>query len=89
MEPPQIGVDPTPFLALIAAVRESKPGDVKSPRRIFEEWVDYGSKLIEGWDVRMVPKLIELFPSAVPKSWFGRRMRAEMNEKGEWIVFPL
>jgi hypothetical protein len=60
---------------------------VKSPSRLFKEWTEDGLKLIYGEHGSMVSKLIELFPSAAPKFWSGRRLRVEMNEKVEWMIF--
>ena len=73
--------DIAPFLALLEQVHTGQPA-----RKVLETWADYGCRLIDNWDVRMVGKLIELFPSCVPKHWHGKQLIADYNDGGDWIV---
>jgi hypothetical protein len=81
----QMGM-PTTFLALIAAVGENPR---RSPRSILRDWQDYGIKLIDSWDIRQVKKLIELFPSCAPTYFKRVPLQCDMDEEGDWVVFPL
>lgn len=70
------------FLALWSATGEPP----RDPLVVLEEWRRHGGRLIENWDVRMVGKLIELFPSCVPNHLRGRKMACDYDEKGNWAV---
>lgn len=76
--------DSTVFLALLEQIHTGTPA-----REVLESWTTYGEGLIRNWDIRMVGKLIELFPSCVPKHWHGRRFIAEYGEAGDWAVSPV
>lgn len=80
----QMGM-PTTFLALIAAVGESPQ---RTPRAILKDWQDYGIKLISNWDIRRVKKLIELFPSCAPQYFNHVPLECDMDDEGDWAVFP-
>ena len=47
-----------------------------------------GLELIDSWDVRMVGKLIELFPECVPERYRGKQLTCYMadNEDCDWMV---
>lgn len=47
-----------------------------------------GLKLINDWDVRMVGKLIELFPGCVPRQYVGKQLTCYVadNENCDWMV---
>ena len=47
-----------------------------------------GLQLIDNWDVRMVGKLIELFPESVPARYRGKQLTCYMadNEDCDWMV---
>ena len=71
------------FLALMPAVEmRVKPG------KLVDEWADEALKIVDRWDVRMVAKLIELFPESIPKKFRGLPMAAYMadNENCDWMV---
>ena len=74
---------PVIFEALLPAVASRM-----DPRQLSSEWMAAAVKIIERWDVRCVAKLIELFPSCIPKHRHGRRIFAENEdtEEGDWIV---
>ena len=76
-------VDDTTFLAMYAAMHSRK---WESPQQILDQWIDYGLKLIDQWDIRQVKTLIELFPSCVPKAYQERTPLCDMDEKGDWCV---
>lgn len=71
------------FLALQGAIEERR-----NPRKLAEEWTEEAVKIVEDWDVRMVGKLIQLFPACIPRKYHGLSIRAEMadNENADWIV---
>lgn len=71
------------FLALQGAVEQRR-----NPRELAEEWTAEAIKIIQRWDVRMVGKLIRLFPACIPRKYHGLSIRAEMadNENADWIV---
>ncbi len=78
------------FLAIVEQCNRMGGEQAMQPAtKILDEWRDYGCRLIDKWDIRMVGKLVELFPSCVPAYWKGRKLRAEMadNENCDWIVF--
>lgn len=70
------------FYALQGACFSDKP--VK-PRMLLKEYCLEAEKLIDNWDIRMVGKLIELFP-VVPKWAIGRKFICDYNEKGDWVL---
>ncbi len=81
--------DSAVFLALLAQIEDITAGGPARPAtQILEEWEAYGRNLIDKWDVRMVGKLIELFPSCVPAYWKGRKLTAYMDddENCTWMV---
>ena len=47
-----------------------------------------GFKLIDGWDVRRVGKLVELFPQSVPSKYRGKQLTCYMadNSSFDWMV---
>jgi hypothetical protein len=47
-----------------------------------------GLDLIDGWDIRMVGKLIELFPDCVPSKYRNKSMLCYMadNEDCDWMI---
>ena len=51
------------FLAMQAAALSKPP---MKPRQLAREWLDYGIKLIENWDVRAVGRLVKAFPGILP-----------------------
>ncbi len=82
----QIGVDSVLFLALVAAACQPRPDP---PRKVLEEWIDFGTQLIHRWDVRSVRTLIELFPSAAPKGWLKVQLGVAQDEKDRWVIYPV
>jgi hypothetical protein len=68
------------FMALMPAVEMRR-----KPRELLEEWTAEAVKMIEKWDIRQVGKLVELFPSCIPKRFHGLPMVAEMADTG-WVV---
>lgn len=52
------------FLAMQAAALSKPP---MKPRQLAREWLDYGIKLIENWDIRAVGRLIKAFPGILPR----------------------
>jgi hypothetical protein len=71
------------FMALLPAVEMRV-----APRKLLDEWTGEAIKIIENWDIRLVGKLVGLFPSCVPKKFHGLPIRCEMsdNENCDWIV---
>ena len=70
------------FLALFGAM-----GGKEKPRAILKEWQDYGTHLIEKWDIRLCMKLAELFPSCLPKGIsVNSKAKVEMDEKANWVL---
>lgn len=71
------------YLALAASVlgaRTMKADD------ILKEWHDAGKELISVWDVRMVKKLVEIFPAIIPKKYHKGTCNADYDDNGDWIV---
>ena len=71
------------FLALLVAVNMTPP---QSPIELAKDWIEKGCKLIRQWDVRMVRKLMELFPTCVPKFCHTQPIAADYDESGDWVV---
>jgi hypothetical protein len=71
------------FMVLLPAVELRR-----KPRELLAEWTAEAVKIIERWDIRMVGKLIELFPNCINKQYKGLPMRCEIEDKedGEWVV---
>lgn len=80
---------------------EAKRGDwialtAKAPdQRLDVAWAqvvlrarEAGLQLIDNWDVRMVSKLIEIFPDSVPASYRGKQLTCYMadNPDCDWMV---
>ena len=87
----RFGIEGTPFLALLAQIEQfNATGKLRPATAILDEWQEYGQNIIEEFDVRMVGKLAELFPSCVPAHWKGRKLGAEMldNANCDWVVYP-
>lgn len=82
--PPHGVGDSALFLALIEQISSGKPA-----RDVLEDWITYGLKLIDDWDVRGVGRLAEIFPGCIPVGWRGRRFNAEMldNETSDWVIY--
>ena len=54
----------------------------------FKEYADFAYDTIQNWDIRMVGKLRELFPSYFPKTLQKGQLICEYTEDGEgWEVF--
>lgn len=75
------GIGSTQFLALYASLSGKQ-----KPKEILNEWIDEGIKLIDNWDIRMVRKLIELFPGCIPQAYHKRAPLLDMNEDGDWCL---
>lgn len=73
----------TAFLALFAAATMTPP---RKPMDVLSEWVEEGCKLIRAWDIRRVKKLIELFPSCVPKCYQSLPILLDTDDKDRWCV---
>lgn len=55
-------------------------------RDLIKEFLEDGERIIQNFDVRMVNRLVEQFPKSVPPSWRGKKLLAEQNREGEWII---
>jgi hypothetical protein len=74
---------PVIFEALLPAVANRQ-----DPRQVSAEWMAAAVKIIERWDVRCVAKLIELFPSCIPRHLHGKAISATLDdtEMSDWII---
>ena len=69
--------------------------DAIAERRTVQEsaadLADRCHKIIMGWDVRMAPKLRDLFPEHFPPSLRGGKLAAYMedSEDSPWILYKL
>lgn len=71
------------YLALTVSVIGAKR--IK-PDALLDEWFNAGVAIIEQWDVRMVKKLVEIFPAIIPKKYHKGKCTADYNDDGDWIV---
>lgn len=83
-----------------ARAYEASPNDLLASRAKAEDGLDStwsqvvlqareaGLRLIDNWDVRMVGKLIELFPDCVSGRYHGKPLTCFVadNEAGDWMV---
>jgi hypothetical protein len=81
------GPSPAMFMAMLVATASRPP---VHPRVLADEWLDYGMRLIDQWDVRRVGKLVELFPGTVPQHCHGTPVCSYRDNKagtgGDWYV---
>ena len=54
------------FLALMAGSL-APAGQCRKPADVMNEWLEFGIRLIENWDIRQCMKLVDLFPGCLPK----------------------
>lgn len=74
-------------LCFIEQMRTGQP--VKSWRKNAVEFRQMAWSIIENWDIRCAERLLECFPSILPKKHHNSTPIAEMDEKGDWIIlFP-
>ena len=71
--------------AIVAGARESSG---VMWRKNYDELWEKCREIVEGWDVRMVKKLIECFPGIVPQKCDGKKITCYMadNKNSDWMV---
>jgi len=76
------------YYALVAGAHSEPPllGQTQL-EQLVNEWIDAGIARIKNWDIRRCMKLVELFPSSMPKHLHGRVPRCDYDEAGAWFLY--
>lgn len=72
----------------LLAARAKSDGKDSAWNQVVLRAREAGLQLINDWDVRMVGKLIELFPGCVPRRYVGAQLTCYIadNEDCDWMV---
>lgn len=71
------------YLVLAASVMGASP---MKPTALLDEWYKAGEEIISRWDIRMVKKLVEIFPAIVPKKYRNGTFIADYDDNGDWSI---
>lgn len=82
-EKSRASMHPSMYHALFAAAMQNPP---EKPLELWEEWREYGRRLIENWDIRRCMKLAEILPECLPAYLRKQRPVCEMDEAGKWVL---